>query len=138
MMSKKKMLWALCVFFLFTAFSFSQSHTGNITGVILYEDGSPISGVGVVISSPQLIAPEVVQTTNMKGFFRFAYLPPGKHTLKANLQGYEPVVQEGVVVNLGMVTDINIRIKPSDERQLLFPFPLPHQRILPYTLNGLK
>jgi len=112
-MMKKRGLLALSLFLLVSTVSFSQSQTGSITGVVLDEDKAPLPGVEIVISSPQLISARLVQTTNTKGYFRFAYLPPGTYTIKANLQGYEAIVQENVAIRLNIVTDVNIAMKPQ-------------------------
>jgi outer membrane receptor protein involved in Fe transport len=48
--------------------------------------------------------------TDINGFFSFAKLPAGSYSLKISYVGYESKIYEGVKVELGQVTDLNLSI----------------------------
>ncbi|HOW86380.1 MAG TPA: TonB-dependent receptor [Candidatus Aminicenantes bacterium] len=106
----KRLLTAFIIILAAATAALAQTHTGTITGIVFDEQGEPLPGVEVAISSPQLMTPQIVQVTNQKGFFRFSYVPPGSYMIKAALQGFSPAVKENVVVSLGLVTDQNLEM----------------------------
>lgn len=51
------------------------------------------------------------QLSDLKGSFRFLYLPPGTYELKATLQGFGDYSQKGILVQTGKTTTLNFRLK---------------------------
>src|SRR5512137_660438 len=83
------LLLALSVLRLVSA---QAAQTGTMNGIIVDEQKQPLPGVTVVITSPQLITPQLSTVTSGQGFFRFAYLPPGRYTVTISLQGFSPYI----------------------------------------------
>jgi len=105
----KKLLSLHLMLLLLFAFGFSQTgQTGKIQGTVFDEQGDPLPGVTVTISSPSLVAPEISRVTNAEGFFRFPSLPPGTYELKCELQGFKTHVEKGIIVNAAKTTSIDI------------------------------
>src|SRR4030042_4826131 len=70
----------------------SQSReTGAIVGTAFDEQGAPLPGVTVTLSSPSLMGTRAF-VTDQEGNFRFPALRPGTYTVKAELQGFKTVV----------------------------------------------
>lgn len=111
MKNKKILIGVLALFFLFFTLSSAQTRTGGLTGWVADEEGTPLPGVEIVISSPSLIAPQLAGITNERGFLRFAYLPPGTYEVTANLDGFASTTQEGIIIKLGLTTDIKVQMK---------------------------
>jgi len=113
MKNKKIFIGILALFFLSFTLSSAQTRTGNLTGLVEDEESTPLPGVEVVISSPELIVPQLIQVTNDRGFFRFAYLPPGTYRLTAKLSGFAAYSEEGIAINLGLTTAVKIQMKTA-------------------------
>jgi len=84
--------------------------TGEIKGRVLDESGEGLPGVEIMAKSPNLQGTRrVISTTD--GQFTFPLLPVGKYTLTFHLDGFNPVVQEEVIVRLGRVTDLKVFLR---------------------------
>jgi hypothetical protein len=51
--------------------------------------------------------------TDINGFFSFAKLPVGSYSLKISYVGYDSKIYEGVKVEAGQVTDLNLDIQEA-------------------------
>ena len=79
---------------------FAQQRTGNIYGKVVDSEGNPLPGATVTLTG-SLTAP-VAAVTSAEGVFRFLSLSPGKdYALKAELQGFKPKTEEGIIVAVG-------------------------------------
>ena len=85
--------------------SAQASVTGILTGTVVEEQGQPLPGVEVTISSPALMSPRLVPRHTEKGAFRFTFLPPGIYTLSATLSGFGTYKTENISVLLNMTTE---------------------------------
>lgn len=92
--------------------SHAQSkESGTIEGKVL-NDGTPVPGVAVVISSPRLIGGPKTTVTNENGKYRFVALLPGLYEVKAQLEGFKTSIKTGikVSVNTTATVDLNLEI----------------------------
>jgi hypothetical protein len=106
MTKNKFILFAVSLVFLFWLAAYAIE-TGEIKGKVLDENGEGLSGVEITAKSPNLQGiRHVISTTN--GQFNLPLLPVGKYTLTFHLDGFNPVIQEDVVVRLGQVTDLKV------------------------------
>jgi len=93
--------------------AFTQSkETGAIVGMVTDEEGSGLPGVTVTIASPSLMGTRT-SITNPLGEYRFPALPPGTYTVKAELQGFQGVVQESVRLTTTTRLTIDFTLKQS-------------------------
>ncbi len=89
----------------------AQVQSGNVYGTVVSgDDRSPIPGVTVTLTGAG--AP-LIQTTDAQGKFHFLGLSPGSYALKAELEGFNPLEQQGVTVNLGRNTNVEMAIQPA-------------------------
>lgn len=86
--------------------AFAQT-TGRIEGVVLDDQGAGLPGVTVTISSASLQG-DRVQVTGADGRFRFLALPPGDYTLRTALEGYTPLEQTGISVQLDRTVSLQL------------------------------
>jgi outer membrane receptor protein involved in Fe transport len=93
--------------------SFGQRLTGKITGVVTDEEGAPLPGVNVEISSPNLMGGVFSQVTSEKGVYRFINLPPGIYRVVFKLQGFQTIERENIRVSLDATTTEDIALKPA-------------------------
>ena len=108
---KKTLLLTLAVVLLLAPAVFSQSkETGAIRGVITDQQDTPLPGVSVTLTSPNLMG---VRTfiTDANGEFRFPALPVGDYQVKAELQGFGTVVRENIRVNTTITLTVDIEME---------------------------
>ena len=84
----------------------AQVQSGNIYGTVLSGgDKSPLPGATVTLTGGG--APSI-QTTDSQGKFRFLGLSPGTYSLKSEIEGFSPIDQDNVIVNIGRNTTVEI------------------------------
>src|SRR4029079_14864611 len=81
-----------------------------IYGTVLnQDDSSTLPGVTVKLTG----AATQIQVTDGQGKFRFQSLPPGSYNLRVEIEGFTPLEQRGVSVNIARNTSVEIRLKPA-------------------------
>ena len=85
----------------------AQTRTGNIYGTVVDSDGTPLPGVNVTLTGP--MEATMAATTSAIGRFRFLSLFPGNlYQVKAELEGFKTKIEQGVIVNAGVNSDITV------------------------------
>ena len=123
----KKSIFFLCltIFFIFP-FQGIASETGKIQGRVVDLNGERLPGVSIEARSLNLQGVRTAITTQ-DGDFQFPLLPVGKYTLTYSLGGFNPLIEENVIVRLGQVTSIKATMqisKISEEIVVTAPTPL--------------
>ena len=97
------------LFILLSGSAFSQVPTGRITGTVLDAEARfPLPGATV-----QLLTSEAAPTaTDMNGGFAFD-VPVGRHQLRVSFMGYAVRTLDGVVVNSGRPTVLEVELSES-------------------------
>src|SRR4051812_39368608 len=83
--------------------AFGQETTGAIRGRIVDAQGGAMPGVTVTATGGQGAKTAV---TDAEGRFNIPFLTPGTYTIRAELQGFKTVTQEGAVVGLGQTVEV--------------------------------
>lgn len=108
----KKFGFLLLILFLVTAaISYAQRLTGKIVGAVTDEEGVPLPGVTVEISSPALMGGVHTQITSEKGSYRFINLPPGTYKIVFKLEGFQTLERENLIASVGKAVTENIVLK---------------------------
>jgi hypothetical protein len=94
-----KFLFLAAILALAAGSLFAQT-TGSLSGVVT-QDGNPLPGVSVAISSPNLQG-ERTAVTNDAGGYNFSSLPPGDYTVRFELAGMQTVTKR---VHVGVSID---------------------------------
>src|SRR6266487_3161101 len=95
---------ALSVFVLMaSSAAFAQETTGTIRGRIVDAQGGAMPGVTVTASGGQGSKTTV---SDAEGRYNIPFLTPGTYTIRAELQGFKTVTQEGAGVGLGQTIEI--------------------------------
>ena len=89
--------------------AFAQQTAGNVTGRVLDDSGAPVPGVTVTATNP---ATGFVRTdtTDGEGVYRLTALPVGTYTMQVELQGFQTISREGVIVNVAQTIDLNFAL----------------------------
>jgi len=88
----------------------AQSSTGSISGSASDDSGGALPGVTVTATNA---ATGGMRTTvsNAAGAYQLGLLPPGTYRVEAQLEGFQPVRREKVVVNIGTDVAMNFVMK---------------------------
>lgn len=97
---------------LFISAAAQTRETGSIQGRILDEEGNPLPGATVVISSPNLMGVRST-TTDSEGRYRFAALPGGIYTVEVSLSGFNTVKKTGIQLHIGMTLLVDVTLTPA-------------------------
>jgi len=93
--------------------AFSQSReTGAIRGVVTDDQGGPMPGVSVTLSSPSLMGQRTF-ITDARGEYRFPALPPGEYKVQFELQGFGTVVREAIRVTTTATLAVDVQMRPA-------------------------
>jgi hypothetical protein len=108
----RRVLVALCVVGLLAASVGEAVTTGRLKGTVNDNQGVPLPGVTVQISSPALIGGSQVAITGGEGGFVFNLLPVGLYTVEASLVGFQAAAAE-VRVNLDREAQVEFNLIPE-------------------------
>jgi len=118
----KKYLCFLAIAFMLLFFSgqaFAQSgSTGAIEGKVLDEEGSPLPGAEVKLSSPDMIGGTRFTQTKKEGKFRFVAVPRGTYAVEASFPGFTAARRENIklFVRQTLTIDIILKIATLEEK----------------------
>lgn len=84
--------------------------TSRLTGTVVDQDGAPLPGVTVTLSSEVLIGGPQVQVTDAAGAFQFVLLPPGSYLVRSFLPGF---VATEVEARVGLDRDTEVRVQTA-------------------------
>jgi len=136
----KKMTRVLVLSILMIGFSYtglSQTQTGSIRGIIAEEDGNPLPGATVTITSPALMG-TLSFVTDARGRYRFPACPPGEYQMKVEIPGFSTVDRAGIIVHVGLTVDIDLTMKQAtieEEITVTAPSPLVDTKASKLTLQ---
>lgn len=91
--------------------AFAQVNAGSILVKAVDEQGGIVPGVTVTIASPVVVAGLKTDVTDARGTIRFTPLLPGTYSVKFEMTGFQTVVRENTVVNVGQTTPVDIVMK---------------------------
>ena len=111
-MPRRTAALVLATFFSLVSAALAQNiSSSSIDGVVSDDTGGALPGVTVTITSPALQVPQLVQTTDGGGHYRFIDLPRGTYTLRFEIQGFDPLVRPNLEVNAGFAARVNVSMK---------------------------
>jgi len=101
---KRSLIWLAILVLAGAGLALAQeTTTGTIFGRVTDEQGGVIPGATVTVTSAQ---GEKVAITDANGRYNVPYLTPGTYSVRVELAGFAPTVQDGVGVRLGQRTEL--------------------------------
>ena len=101
---KRSLIWVAILVLASAGFASAQeTTTGTIFGRVTDEQGGVIPGAAVTVTSDQ---GEKVTVSDGSGRFNVPYLTPGSYSIRVELAGFAPIVQEAISVRLGQRTEL--------------------------------
>ena len=85
--------------------------SGSIDGVVADESGGALPGVSVTLKGPALQVPQLIAITDGEGHYKFIDVPRGTYQLRFEIQGFEPLVRQGLELNAGFAARVNVTLK---------------------------
>jgi len=116
-MKRNLLFFALFAAMLFAA-GVSAQTTGTIDGTIVDENMAPLPGVTVEATSPTLQGSKVA-VSDKGGKFHFVFMPPGVYSIKCTLQGFPPVEQSNITVELGRAVTLNVQMRSAFKEEVV-------------------
>ncbi len=106
-----KLLLVLFSAFLLTATAFA-AEKGTLKVRILDDEGVPLPGVSVTLSSPQMMGTRT-RLTNEMGEALFINLTPGVYQIQSTLDGFQEKISTGIQISLDHQTTIEENLSPT-------------------------
>jgi hypothetical protein len=88
----------------------AQGSLGAIAGVVMDSSGAALPGVTVTLTSPGVIGGSQTTISDGEGAYRFERLVAGRYGVKAELQGFQTVVQDNLVVNADRTSRADLKL----------------------------
>jgi carboxypeptidase family protein len=92
----------------------AQNTTGAISGRIVDGQGLALPGVAVKATGAQGVKST---TSDGEGRFTIPFLTPGDYSVQAELVGFKPAEQAGVLVRLGQTVDLSLAMQIGEVRE---------------------
>jgi outer membrane receptor protein involved in Fe transport len=109
-MNTRRVFALLFVCLLVPFAAFAQSSTGSISGTVSDDSGGALPGVTVTATNSATSATRTT-VSNAAGAYQLALLIPGTYRVEAQLEGFQPIRREKVVVNIGTDVALNFTMK---------------------------
>lgn len=107
----RKLLVILLAVAMLPVFVTAQARGGDIYGAVVLADGSKIPGVMISLTSED--GSKRTTISSAQGNFRFLNLPPGKYTVKFELEGFKTVNRTNLELRLGQSVTLNTLMETS-------------------------
>src|ERR1022692_3879551 len=103
---------ACLVFFSGATVTFAQGGTAaaQLNGTVTDASGASVSGAAIAVRNTDTNT-SYTATSNDRGAYFVANLPPGNYELKASFSGFANYTQTGVVLTVGQAATINVALQ---------------------------
>src|SRR2546428_4660106 len=101
---RARLAFALVLFLIPSTVLAQRATTGTVTGKVVDTSGAVLPGVAISLQSPEVLG-QFSAVTGADGSFRVGNLPPATYDVRAELSGFQTVIQKAVV-RLNGVTDV--------------------------------
>ncbi|HEX7158594.1 MAG TPA: carboxypeptidase regulatory-like domain-containing protein [Edaphobacter sp.] len=97
-----------CVLFL-SSFMLGQETTAGLQGTVKDATGAAIPGAEISATSPYLAGGKTT-TSDAKGYYRFANLPPGPYTISVKATGFNLLKKDDLVLEVGHLPTVDLTL----------------------------
>src|SRR5688572_26308509 len=103
---------AALVFVLMACTLDAQERFGSVTGTVTDTSEAAVPGATVTVTNKETGATRVV-VSNGDGTYRVPDLTPGRYSITIELQGFQKVVVDDLIVLLGRTLTADARLQPG-------------------------
>ena len=90
----------------------AQRQTGSIKGKIIDQQGNPLPGAFIYVSSPAMLGMRTYMTSDT-GIIRFPGLLPGSYKIIVEMPGFKTLNIENIIIRIGKTVTLNITLEMS-------------------------
>src|SRR5580765_2505563 len=115
---------ALSLALLITGSATAQVQNGNISGTVKDQQGGVLPGVTAVLRGVDATRSTV---SDASGEFRFLELAPGPYTFTFSIEGFQTIIRENLIVEVGKNVDVALAMKVAPIKEtvtVVAPTPL--------------
>ena len=94
----------------------AQTTGATLLGTIVDDQGAVLPGVTVTVKNTET-GWNRVTTTDQRGYYRAAALPPGAYDMTVEMSGFNKEVRSGMVLTIGQEATINLTLKMSNVQE---------------------
>ncbi|PYR21940.1 MAG: hypothetical protein DMF98_21210 [Acidobacteria bacterium] len=105
---RERTAFALVIFLMPVAASAQRATTGTVTGRVVDASGAVLPGATISLHSPEVLG-QFSAVTDATGTFRVGNLPPATYDVRAELSGFQAVIQKAIV-RLNAVVDMQFTL----------------------------
>jgi outer membrane receptor protein involved in Fe transport len=109
MVSKPRLLVLFAVLLTISA-ALAQETTGGLQGTVKDPAGAVIPKAQVEVTGSTLVGAKKI-TTDQRGYYRFANLPPGVYSITVKAQGFSALKQNGIDIAVGHLPTLDLELK---------------------------
>jgi carboxypeptidase family protein len=99
-----------CLILLASTSVFAQDFRGGVNGTVKDGSGAVLPGVTITVTNVETNV-SATAITDAKGFYQIRYLNSGPYKIEARLEGFKPVIRQGVTVRIGDVIPADFRME---------------------------
>src|SRR5438874_5670807 len=100
----------LCLILLASTSVFAQDFRGGVNGTVKDGSGAALPGVTITVTNVETNV-SATAMSDAKGFYQIRYLNSGTYNVEARLEGFKPVIRQGVTVRIGDVIPVDFRME---------------------------
>jgi hypothetical protein len=115
-MKTKISLIILLSFVLVSGLDAQITDTGSLRGMITDSEGDPLPGVRISVKGPTLMGTEGA-VTNERGIYRIPVLPPGTFEVTVEMDGFQTIKRENVIIRSGQIIELNFSMVQSEIKE---------------------
>ena len=101
-----------------TSFLYAQETTAGLQGTVKDATGAVIPAAAVSVTSPSLVGGKET-TSDAKGNYHFANLPPGPYTITVVAKGFTKLKREGLVLEVGHLPSVDLIVTVGAEQAVV-------------------
>jgi len=118
--STLQLLVAIAIVFCSATLLFAQGGLGNaqLNGTITDPSGSAIVGASITLKNTAT-GTTYTATSNDRGFYAVANVPPGSYELAATSSGFANYKQTGIVLTVGQTATINVPLQVASKGEVV-------------------
>jgi len=108
------MSWLLVLLMAFVGVTRIQAQSildGKLTGTITDDNGEPLPGVAVEVTSAALVSGKRSAVTSARGTYVFLNLPVGAYKISASIPNFKTAVQENIVITVGSSLNVDLTLE---------------------------
>ena len=106
---------AVVVFFGCVNSAFAQgTANAQLNGTVTDASGGAVAGASITVRNPANNL-SYSATSNDRGFYAIANLPPGTYELKASFSGFANYTQTGIVLEVSQVATVNVALQVASQ-----------------------